>query len=43
MLLMLVKQYGTNWEEISKYIPGRSAGKCRERYNIYIGPNLKKG
>ena len=42
MLLEWVKRLGTgNWEEIASHIEGRSAGKCRERYTNYIGPDVK--
>ena len=44
LLIALVNQYGTdNWELISRQIPGRSAGKCRERYKGYLDPSIKKG
>lgn len=44
LLLEWVKRLGTgNWEEIAMHIEGRSAGKCRERYTNYIGPDVKKG
>ena len=31
------------WAEIAKEIPGRTAKQCRERWNIYLNPNLNKG
>ena len=44
LLLEWVKRLGTgNCEEIASHIEGRSAGKCRERYTNYIGPDVKKG
>ena len=35
-------EYGF-WAEIAKEIPGRTAKQCRERWNIYLNPNLNKG
>ena len=26
----------TNWETIAKYVPGRTARQCRDRYNSYL-------
>lgn len=42
-LLNLVQQYGTkNWVRISQMMETRNPRQCRERYNNYINPSLRK-
>lgn len=42
-LLNLVQQYGAkNWIKISQLMETRNPRQCRERYNNYINPNLRK-
>lgn len=40
ILRSLVMMYGTNWEMISKMMPGRNVRQCRDRWNNYINPAL---
>lgn len=42
-LLAAIKQFGENWDQVATMVEGRSAAKCRERYQNYIGPNVRKG
>jgi hypothetical protein len=38
----LVTQQGSrNWNEISQQVPGRTARQCRERWNLYLSPDVK--
>jgi hypothetical protein len=32
-----------NWGDFSKDLPGRSAKQCRDRWQNYLRPGLKKG
>jgi hypothetical protein len=42
-LTELVQQFGeTSWHEIEKHFPGRSARQCRDRWNLYLSPNVSK-
>lgn len=41
-LLSLVQQYGNkDWSAISKYMGTRSPRQCRERYNLYLRPDVQ--
>lgn len=40
-LRMLVETKGTHaWNEIQCCMPGRTARQCRERWNLYLSPNV---
>lgn len=42
LLLLLVNKYGRkNWVKISSYFSDRSARQCRERFNIYLSPEIR--
>lgn len=42
-LIALVARYGEDdWGMITKYMIGRNVRQCRERWNKYLNPNLKK-
>jgi hypothetical protein len=37
----LVAQHGENaWHEIERVLPGRTSRQCRERWNLYLSPNV---
>ena len=41
-LLALVQQYGNkDWTSIAKYMDSRTPRQCRERYNLYLRPDVK--
>lgn len=41
MLRTLVESKGTHaWNEIQCCMPGRTARQCRERWNLYLSPNV---
>lgn len=43
LLIKLVKQYGNNqWSLIADRMPGRTSRQVKERYNTYLGPNVRK-
>ena len=31
-----------NWEEVAKYVPGRTSRQCRDRYNSYLFKEVKQ-
>ena len=38
-----VNLYGEKaWQEVCKFIPGRRAKQCRERWLIYLSPKIRK-
>jgi hypothetical protein len=40
-LTNLVRELGdANWHVIQERLPGRSARQCRERWNLYLSPNV---
>jgi hypothetical protein len=40
-LNQLVQQFGeTSWHEIEAQMPGRSARQCRDRWKLYLSPNV---
>lgn len=42
-LKYLVDHYGNHeWEKVAKYMPYRSSRQCRERYEGYLSPSIKK-
>ncbi|KAK8854234.1 hypothetical protein M9Y10_016793 [Tritrichomonas musculus] len=42
MLISLVNQYGlNNWNEIANHMPNRSKRQCKERYLLFLSPNIK--
>lgn len=44
LLVGLVKEYGFGeWDKISKRMNGRSKRQCRERYKLYLSPNVDNG
>ena len=43
-LTMLVSLYGKeNWEEVSKFMEGRSSRQCKERWSYYLNPDVNHG
>ena len=42
-LRAFVSLYGEKaWQQVCKFIPGRSAKQCYERWRIYLSPNIRK-
>lgn len=42
MLISLVNMYGlNNWTTISSQMPNRSKRQCKERYLLFLSPNIK--
>lgn len=42
MLISLVNIYGlNNWTKISSQMPNRSKRQCKERYLLFLSPNIK--
>lgn len=42
MLISLVNMYGlNNWTKISSQMPNRSKRQCKERYLLFLSPNIK--
>jgi hypothetical protein len=40
-LAELVKQHGDHvWRDIEQLMPGRSSRQCRERWNLYLSPDV---
>lgn len=43
-LISLVNEYGANdWHTVVRYMPGRTTRQCRERYKLYLSPDIKSG
>ena len=42
LLINLVGTHGENWKLISEFIPGRNPKQCRERWNLYLKPDINK-
>jgi hypothetical protein len=42
-LITLVKLYGFCWEFISKQMKNRSVRQCKERWDYFLNPDIKKG
>ena len=43
-LTMLVSLYGKEkWEEVSKFMEGRSPRQCKERWSYYLNPEINHG
>lgn len=43
-LTMLVRQMGTKrWNNIARFMPGRTGRQCRDRYHNYLIPGVFKG
>ncbi|GBG30661.1 Transcription factor MYB3R-2 [Hondaea fermentalgiana] len=44
MLRSLVDESGsTSWVAVAKYIPGRTAKQCRERWSLNLDPSINRG
>jgi hypothetical protein len=44
LLAQLVAQHGaSHWEQLSKFISGRTARQCRERWRTFLSPELING
>ncbi len=44
LLQALVRQYGvSNWGEIAEHVPERTPRQCRDRWNNYLDPEVKRG
>jgi hypothetical protein len=42
-LLELIKYYGSGWNEIATYFPGRSRNQCLLRFNKSVNPSISRG
>lgn len=43
-LLYLVSTFGDNdWSQVALYMPSRSPRQCRERYKLYLSPEVNNG
>jgi hypothetical protein len=44
LLRNLVAQYGAgNWDQIALFMPNRNTRQCRERWMLYLNPNINNG
>jgi hypothetical protein len=44
LLLRLVAAHGTvDWSSIAANVPGRTSRQCRERYQLFLNPDLDNG
>ncbi|KAK8822639.1 myb-like DNA-binding protein [Blastocystis sp. ATCC 50177/Nand II] len=43
LLVEAVKQFGNNWVEIAKHVPGCNNAQCMQRYEKVLRPGIKKG
>jgi hypothetical protein len=41
LLIQLVEQFGESWHEIEQALLGRTARQCRDRWNLYLSPNIR--
>ena len=41
-LLALVEKYPDNWKSIAREMGNRSVRQCKERYNHYLSPSIKR-
>jgi hypothetical protein len=39
----LVQHYKQAWSSVARFMPGREAKQCRERYNNIVDPSINKG